>query len=552
MSSPRLLIVGIVLAAALAFPCFAAAATAPIAIGTSEDDLAGIAVDSAGTAYIAWEDSSGPFLHFCKLPAGASACSVTSSLTAPQPSGGSGLLGTPSVIVDGSDVLVFAYDNGEGDDSGEVGWISTDGGITFTQQPAGFPMSYAPPNNDSTTTNPVGLLGNGLVGVGYVVPLGSPEFQAVQYDPFTGTYQMNFNGTGTYGPYATLDPNNTYAAGNLGGEFGSVPIGSANAGVMGAIAAFPGAAQDPCQGDPPFIAWTYAPLNASTTQAALNTSPGTAGSAWTNGLTPLDCNTEDPAVAGGPAGFGILDGSFSGGGTYYHRFDSATDSFDPQITISNDDETSPSLSQDSAGGVYATWGTGLTELRLAYSPDGGTDWYGPVTMDDSTSTGNGLGDPASAVNGSGAGWAVYHVGGTEYAIPFSKVTSVIVPTPGSKGTSNGKVVSVQVSCQVLPCTIRVTITATVSLKHGPLALAAKKGKHKPTSKTITLAKGTFTITKKGTHKLAVRLSGPGKGLLSKDGGHLTGTIVLGEKVAGSFVTGPTHKLKISTKKGKGK
>jgi hypothetical protein len=543
----RSLTVGVLFAALVAFPAMAGAATGPIAIGTSENDLAGVAVDSAGAAYIAWEDSSGPFLHYCKLPAGATACSVTASLTAPQPAGGDGLLGTPSVIVDGSDVLVFAYDNGAENDDGEAGWVSTDGGNTFTQEPPGETMSFTPPNNDSTTTNPVGLLGNGLVGVGYVVPLGSPQFQAVQYNPLTGTFQTNYNGIGTYGPFAKLDPSNAYGAGNLGGEFASVPIGSSNAGVMGAIAAFPNAPQNPCPGAPPFIAWAYAPLSATTSQSALNTNPGSAGSAWTNGLTPLDCNTDDPAVAGGPGGFGILDGAFSGGGTFYHRFDAANGSFDPQQTISSDDEDSPSLSQDSAGGVYATWGTGLTELRLAYSPDGGATWYGPVTMDDSTSTGNGLGDPTSAVNGAGAGMAVYHVGGTEYALPFTKVIAVVPPTAGSSATSNGKTVGVSVSCQVVPCTITVTITATESIKHGTLAAAASKGKHKPTRRTITLASGTITLTKKGTHKVEVRLSKPGKGLLAKDGGHLTGTILVGVKVAGTTVTGRPHNIRIKTK-----
>jgi hypothetical protein len=548
LSRARSLAVGVVFATLLALPAFAGAATSPIPIGTSENDLAGVAVDPAGTAYVAWEDSSGPFLHYCKLPAGTTACSVTASLTAPQPSGGDGLLGTPSVIVAGADVFVFAYDNGAGNDDGEAGWISTDGGNTFTQEPAGETMSFTPPNNDSTTTNPVGLLGNGLVGVGYVVPLGSPQFQAVQYNPLTGTYQTNYNGNRTYGPFATLDPSNAYAAGNLGGEFASVPSGSANAGVMGAIAAFPNAPQNPCTGAPPFIAWAYAPLGATTSQSALNTNPGSGGSAWTNGLTPLDCNTENPAVAGGSGGFGILDGAFSGGGTFYHRFDAATDAFEPQETISGDTEYSPSLSQDSADGVYATWGTGLTELRLAYSPDGGTTWYGPVTMEDSTSTGDGLGDPASAVNGAGAGMAVYHVGGTEFALPFTKVIAVVPPTASSSATSNGRTVGVSMSCQVLPCTITVTITATESIKHGPLALAARKGKHKPTKRTITLASGTFTLTKKGAHKLEVRLSKPGKGLLAKDGGHLTATILVGVKVGGTTVTGHSHNIRIKTKK----
>ena len=64
--------------------------------------------------------------------------------------------------------------------------------------------------------------------------------------------------------------------------------------------------------------------------------------------------------------------------------------------------------------------------------------------------------------------------------------------------------------------------------------------------------GTFTLTKKGSDKVSVHLSGPGKALLVKDGGHLTGSIVVGVKVSGTLVTGPSHKLKISTQKGKKK
>ena len=253
-------------------------------------------------------------------------------------------------------------------------------------------------------------------------------------------------------------------------------------------------------------------------------------------------------MAGGSGGFGILDGAFSGGGIFYHRFDAATDAFEPQETISGDTEYSPSLSQDSADGVYATWGTGLTELRLAYSPDGGTTWYGPVTMEDSSSTGDGLGDPASAVNGAGAGVAVYHVGGTEFALPFTKVIAVLPPTAGSSATSNGKTVGVSMSCQVVPCTITVTVTATESTKRGSLAVEASNGKHKPARRTITLASGTFTLTKKGSHKVEVRLSKPGKGLLAKDGGHLTATILVGVKVGGTTVTGHSHNIRIKTKK----
>ncbi len=539
---------------ALAFPALSAAVTAPIAIGTGQDDLAGIAVDAAGTAYIAWEDSSTstPFLHYCKLPAGATTCTVSYSsggqaggLNPPQNSNCAGLLGSPSVILEGSDVLVFAYDNCSGIDNGEAGWVSTDGGNTFTNEPPGQTMSFTPPNNDSTTTKPVLALGNGLVGVGYVVPLGSPQFQAVQYDPFTSTFQQNYNGN--TGPFATLDPGNTYAAGNLGGEFAAIPVGAPNAGVMGAISAFPNAPQNPCHNGTPFTAWAFAPLTASTTQTALNTNPGAAGSAWTQPLTPLDCNTEDPAVASGPAGFGILDGAFSGGGTFYHRFDAGTGRFGASETISTDQEQSPALSQDAAGGVYATWGASLTELRLAYSPDGGATWDGPVTLSDSSATGNRLGDPASSVNGAGAGWVTYHVGSTEYALPFSRVSAIVPPTTSGSGVSNGKTVTVSITCGTPPCTFTITITATTTTVTSSATDARTKKRH---TKTITVASGTFTLRKKGANKVAVRLTGPGKGLLAKGHGHLKGSIVTGVKVAGVTVKSAPHGFRITTSKGK--
>lgn len=220
-------------------------AAAPVPIGAGEDDLAGIAVDGNGTAYMAWEDSSASnaFLHYCKLPAGATTCSVTYSspgqsggLNAPQGPGAAGLLGTPSVILLGNYVMVFAYDNGSGSAQGVAGWVSSDGGSTFTFEPPGSTMSYTPPFNDGVTTNPVSELGNGLVGVGYVVPQGSPQFQAVHYDPSTGSFQaISFSSylTPPGPPYAKLDPTNHYAAGNLGGEFAAQPVGTSNAGVMG-------------------------------------------------------------------------------------------------------------------------------------------------------------------------------------------------------------------------------------------------------------------------------------------------------------------------------
>ena len=505
------------------FPGVAVAAGAPIAIGKGSSPPA-IAVDSTGTAYIAWEDTStsAPFVHYCELPAGNQVCSVSytkagqaGGLNPPYHSDCAGLLGSPSVIVQGADVLVFAYDNCTGLDNGVAGWVSTNGGKTFTNEPTRATMSYTPPNNDSVTVKPVTELGGGLVGVGYVVPGGSPQFQAVQYDPATSTFQTNYNGSS--GSYATLDPTNKYAAGNLGGEFAAQPVGTAHAGLMGVVTAFPSAPKNPCHGAPQFTAWAFAPLAAGTTQTALNTNPGAAGSAWTQRLTPLDCNTTAPAVGGGPAGFGVLDTLFSGNKTMYHRFDEHDGKFDiPAVTLATEAEVSPSLSQDSAGGVYATWGTGLTELRLAYSPDGGTKWEGPVTLHDSTATGNQLAYPASAVDPAGTGWATYDIGGTEYAQPFTKADAIPPPVLGKSvdvAPVSGVVLVKQPGHKVfihLQAGERIPLGSTVNATGGVVSLIAAKDRHGHTA-TGQAYGGVFSVTQRpahGTEMTVLALAGP--------------------------------------------
>jgi hypothetical protein len=548
----RSLRISLGLVVALALPA-SAAASPRIKIGTG-DTLPAVAVDPAGTAYIAWEDGSGAFLHYCKLPAGARACTVSyaaagqaGGLTAPLPPGGAGLglLGSPSVILEGSDVQIFAYDNGANDE-GVAGWVSTDGGNTFTNQPPGTTMSYTPPTNNSATTNPVTELGHGLVAVGYVVVDGSPQLQAVQYHAATSSFPAISLSSYTPPPgpsYATLDPTNTYAASNFGGEFAAQPFGTTNPGLIGAISAFPSnSALNPCHDGDPFTVWSFAPLTSSTTQAGLNTNPGVAGSAWTQALTPLDCNAANPAVAGGPAGFGVLDTTSVGHAITYHRFDAARRKFDlGAVKLAGETEVSPSLSQDAAGGVYATWSTGLTELRLAYSPNGGTAWNGPITLADSSAAGDRLANPASAVNRNGTGWAAYSVGPTEYAQPFTKADAIVPPTVSGSGVSNGTTVTVTVACQLAtPCIVTITITTQAS--------AARRSTH---NHRITIATGHFTVNAKKSKRLAVRLTNAGKALLASDHGHLKGSILIALKAAGGGKN-TTRGISITTRRPHGR
>jgi hypothetical protein len=82
----------------------AAALPTPIALGMGYN--ADLAVDSAGTAYIAWvgPESNETSLQFCRLPRGATTCDVRVAITAEGTS-----LSRPFVVVQGMSVQVLSY-----------------------------------------------------------------------------------------------------------------------------------------------------------------------------------------------------------------------------------------------------------------------------------------------------------------------------------------------------------------------------------------------------------------------------------------------------------
>src|SRR5690349_5198481 len=125
-----------VLAVALLAPSVAGAA--PLTMGNGHKP--GVAVDAAGTAYIAWfgPESLTTSLQFCRLPRGASACDVKTTLAAPGTT-----LSRPFVTVDGATVRVISYRYGLTGARFDQIWefTSGDGGVTFD---AGHPAGIAP------------------------------------------------------------------------------------------------------------------------------------------------------------------------------------------------------------------------------------------------------------------------------------------------------------------------------------------------------------------------------------------------------------------------
>jgi hypothetical protein len=77
------------------------------------------------------------------------------------------------------------------------------------------------------------------------------------------------------------------------------------------------------------------------------------------------------------------------------------------------------ISQDSAGGIFATWLDDTVGVELAYSSDGGASWGKPRILFSNAGNPAAIGLLASAVGASGKGWAVYSVGEREYVQRFS-------------------------------------------------------------------------------------------------------------------------------------
>ena len=114
-------------------------------------------------------------------------------------------------------------------------------------------------------------------------------------------------------------------------------------------------------------------------------------------------------------------------------------------------------------------------------------------------------------------------------------------TIGEGATSTSSTVTVTITC-ASACTVTITIEI-------PTASAARKGKKKP--KPLTLAKGTFTLPKGGTHKLTLQLTKTGRKIFAAHHGRLKASLLLSEKIDGhTILISKTIKIKPAAKKHK--
>ena len=470
----------------------AGAVSPPVTAGTPlSNQPPSVAVDSVGDAIVAWNNNagSGNFVQYCVIPAGGKACSHSGNLA---PGDGPAFIDGVHVLADGGTIVILAdIDGTQGtkaaDYQPEQEWQSTDGGATFNIVNGGLSVASASLNADTGPLNAVIVPGTNVLGFGWDTPGGPPTFNAfplVSPPECSKAQQCQF---------AELQPASAQQVGNTGGAYASQA--GAQPGVLGV---FPDQFSNGplgCSLDGMLFAYGAGNQSASN---SYNLSPGTPGSAWTGPVALGQCSVQSLAVGGGPSGFGVLETDLAHGRTVYQPFNQTAKTFGAMTTLANKGELNPSLSQDGTGGIYATYeydGSG-GPIALSYSSDGGKTWSGPAQLD----AFNGEANISSAVNGAGQGWVTWINNGSVFAQPFTAADAAGPPIVNGGGSTNGKTITVTVTCTAFPCTVTITIL-------GPPKVAADIArKHKPS----VLAKGRFKITKAGAKKLTMRLTKAGK------------------------------------------
>jgi hypothetical protein len=439
-------------------------------IGTPyESGPPSVSVDPGGTAYIAWaneKDLAGAndFVEYCVLPAGTTGCTHSGSLL---PVIEDAHVDGVQVLVDGSTVVVLANVNGSGSKSleytPEQEWQSTDGGASFKLVNGGKSVAEGNVDGDTFPLSGVLVPGTELLGYGWNAAVAPPTFHEF---PLNSPPECTEETGGCPSGFATLEPKtNPDQVTNGGGQFAS-QLG-AHSGVLGIFnTLFSNSGPLECPGGTFGTAYAYASGEQTTTNN-YNKSPEEADSAWKVPIAQADCSVDEPAVAGGPSGFGVLENNLATNDIVYHRFDETNKDFDtPFATIAaNAGEEDPAVSQDGSGGIYTTFllDGGGGPISLAYSSNGGASWIGPATLN--ANTDGGANHVNSSVGPTGQGWVAWVDGGSVYAQQFDASDATPpVPPPAADTltTSQTSGATTGASIKIAAGTVGETDRATLS------------------------------------------------------------------------------------------
>ena len=398
----------------------------------------------------------------------------------------------------------------------------------------GLSVSSANPSQITQPLNAMLVPGGQTLGFAWETAGGAPTFNAF---PESSPPTCSEAPGGCPPGYATLEPaSNPDQVTNGGGTF------AADAG--GVLGVFftdftggPLGCSD-ARTTPFGTAFVYGSGAQNASTNSYNISPGQPDSAWKLATTQADCNVDYAAVGGGPNGFGVLETNELTGTTVYHRFDAAKTSFDtPPVTIDDaHGEQQASVSQDGAGGVYATFLSGGVggPASLAYSFDGGTTWDGPATLN--ANRDGAISGMTSSVDGAGQGWAVWDDSGSVVAQPFDAADSVLpAALVGRTATLSAHAVKVHVRCAVVPCTLKLAVTVRERVAIGRRSAVARVAERATRYRTISLtiaSDSSVQLRRPASIAVDAPLSLKGKRYLARHRGRVKLRLTVTERIKG--------------------
>jgi hypothetical protein len=397
----------------------APALPAAISLGAGSDAPRIAYSATSGDTYVAWESDTDHGVYECTVLSGATGCNGGGPELLPDPVATEGgdvpdFFGVQVTVLNGEPVVVAEVDGAnaavEGSYSspeGVLAWSASSAGGTLSADDSGKLLADAPTGDGDMPSAGAVALGSANVAVaGNEAQFGTGFSDFTLATPSSGTPTIDRT-TPTYGDQAFTDGSQLAVVADGGSNYLAVVVGGAST------------------SSPPPPGCTTGSVDETGFGAAVGTAASLNTQAvWGTGyFTDISCDAEGPALAGGPSGIGVLESEGPGllgsgsDGVYYRTFSATTKLFSASPTLVSDETLntlsgaeSLSVSQDSTGGIYASWSDGRG-VTLSYSSNGGANW----TMPFGSGLGNTspVGDPVVAGVGSATAEIAYDAGDTE-------------------------------------------------------------------------------------------------------------------------------------------
>lgn len=435
LTSRRLFLLVALACSAAALPA-ATAAASDLTLATNGSDPS-IAVDDAGTGHLAWYAQTGSTnqVVYCRLPRGASDCSVRKVLATP---GNAATFNRSQIIVDGSRVIVIASFIND-----IRAWISPDGGANFLASPIVL--------SKDTSLNQA-VLGAGGVSVNMIGDLG-PRYVNAALDGSNAA-------TNPFSLYAGLgDASSNFQGGGVAMLNSSTPIVTFNDGATSWIRRYNASA--------------LTPNNAANWLPAQQLGTRETSTAITSGLSGTF--TVAASLTEHPLGYGPIVRRIGEDGTV----GPAQNIRAPYAEVGpgKDSTTMPTLYEDAGGRVHTVYMLANGDNPLIYQwSKRGEIWGQPITLAAQASQARGMQIGAGP---DGGGWLAYEINpgafGQIHVIDLAAKGDADppVPTPVPAGPT-------PTPAPPCPLQLKVSTKASAMVKTGPCFKDLGKGKYSTT------------------------------------------------------------------------